>query len=842
VPVLPDYPITQFLPEISRLLGERRTLVLCAETGAGKSTLVPPYLLGAGWLGGRKILMLEPRRVAAAAAAARISDLLGERLGETAGFRVRNERKTGPRTRIEVLTEGILTRLVQADPLLDGVGLVVFDEFHERSLHADLALALVLETRRARPDLAVLVMSATIDATRVASFLGGAPVLDCPGRTHPVEVEYRPLPERGWEAPFAEGIRDLLAARPKGRGGDVLAFLPGLAEIRRTEAELLSKPLPGAAEVLALHGSLPLEEQRRVLAPRGGDDRASGCLPPRIVLATSVAETSLTVPGIAAVADSGWARTTRFHPATGMDRLVTERVTLAQADQRKGRAGRLGPGLCVRFWSEREALRPETEPEILRSDLSGLVLECSAWGACGPDGLGWLDPPPGAAWNKARRLLEELGAVATNGTATGLGKSILALGLPPRLGVIVRAGLDAGAPRLAAACAALIEERDEVSFRGEPDFRLRLEALRLGKGSPAWRRAAERETERILGLLGASGGRGPAWEDEAGAAELVVAGYPDRIARKAGDGSYDFVHGRKARLPRGVTGELADSVWIVAPVVDAGESTGAIRMALPLSEEAAMRRLGPLAAEIREVEWRGPSPRIVLVRKAGKLELSRAGVPAGDREGEAAATEAVIESFGSRLSAGGLGVLPWSDRSRRLLARIRAFAAGASGGPPGRLSDADLAASASEWLVPYLDRAALGGSGRPVISEDGLLRAVEGLASGFRRDLDREAPDSIELPTGSRRRIDYSGDEPVLEAKIQEVFGLSDAPRICGRPLVLRLLSPASRPLQITRDLASFWKNTYPEVRKEMRGRYPRHYWPEDPLRAEPTRGPKPRT
>ena len=571
MPDFPSYPLTPFLPEISRLLAKEGRLVLTAETGAGKSTLVPPYIVREPWLEGKKILMLEPRRIAAAAVASRASELLDSPLGGLAGYRVRGERRTGRETRIEVLTEGLLTRLIQADPLLDGVGLLIFDEFHERSIHADLALALALEVKRARPDLALLVMSATLDAARLSRFLEDSPILDCPGRLFPVESSYRSLPDRGWEAPFADGIRDLLQdlrdQADEGRA-DVLAFLPGLAEIRRVEAALLERPVPGT-EVLVLHGSLPLEEQRKVLVPRkGGEGR-------RIILATSVAETSLTVPGIGAVADAGWARTTRFHPATGLDRLVTERVSRAQADQRKGRAGRLGPGRCLRFWSETEVLAAETEPEILRSDLAALVLEAAAWGAKEPEDLRWLDPPPRGAWEKARTLLTELAALTPLGGATAAGKEILGLGLAPRLGMLVRKGQEAGKAGLAASSAAILEERETPAFRGEPDFRLRLEALRTGTGPAAWIKAVEREARRILRLLGVAGD-GFSWRvaDEDAVGPILAAGFPDRIALRREDGSFDFVQGRKAWLPKGVTGELADSEWILALAADAGEKVG----------------------------------------------------------------------------------------------------------------------------------------------------------------------------------------------------------------------------------------------------------------------------
>ena len=515
-----------------------------------------------------------------------------------------------------------------------------------------------------------------------------------------------------------------------------------------------------------------------------------------------------------------------------MDRLVTERVSRAEAEQRKGRAGRLGAGTCLRFWREEEALKQETEPEILRSDLSALVLECAVWGAKEPEALKWLDPPPSGAWEKARTLLVELGALADDGTATQAGKELLGLGLTPRLGKLVRAGQESGRTGLAAACAALLEERDELSLRGEPDFRLRLEALRTGVGAVSWRKAVGREKARILVLLGEAGREVP-WSarDENEAGKVLAAGFPDRLARRQLDGTFDFVQGRKARLPRGITGELADSAWLVAPLTDAGEDIGTIRLAVPISEKDALLTVASFVTEEEEVEWKGLTPKLVSLRRAGKLEIGRSRE---NPKGSAA------ESFYDRLGKEGLEILPWNERTKRFLAKLRAYSRSTEDGE-SEFSDESLLKTAKEWLFPYLDERSLRGSGRPILTEDAFFHALEGLAVPFRRDLEREAPESLELPTGSKRRIDYSGEKPVLEGKIQEFFGLAATPKIRGRPLVLRLLSPAGRPLQITEDLESFWKNTYPEVRKELRGRYPKHYWPEDPLQAEPTRGPKPK-
>lgn len=825
-----DLPLAPFLGEVSALLDRHRLLVLHAEPGAGKSTLVPPHLMRESWLGGRRLVMLEPRRVAATAVAGRIAELLGEPVGRSSGYRVRSATRVSSQTRIEVVTEALLTRMIQADPLLDGVGLLIFDEFHERSIHADLALALSLEVKRARPELALLIMSATLERERLAAYLGAAtgiaaPILSVPGRAHPVRTVHRtPPPRAPWEPPFARAVEELVAETE----GTVLAFLPGMREIRR-----VSDALAGSVPVEVLHGSLPLEEQRRVIAPQPAD------VPPRrVILATSVAETSLTVPGVRAVADSGWARTSRFHPATGMDRLVTERVSAAAAEQRRGRAGRLGPGVCLRYWPESEALLVTPEPEILRSDLAGLVLECAVWGARRPEELSWFDAPPPGSWSQAAELLCALGFVEDTGAATKAGRDAAALGLHPRLASLVRAGVEQGRSSLAATIAALLEERDGSGLEGEPDFRLRLSMVRQRRGgSQAWRNAVKREGERILRILGAAH---VPWsgEEEDRAGELLVRAFPDRVARRDDDLLWRFPSGRVARLTPGAgLAPLSSSTpepraredWLVGAEVDAGETIGTIRLAAPVSREAAGAALAPVTVQNEEIRWSGLRPKAVWMRAAGRLVL--------EERPSRPTSEALSASFFRRLAAEGLGILPWDEGTRRLADRLR-FLSGHGGemGLPGEGPlDPRLAQHAAHWLAGWLDL-----SGGPVLETHRLRAALAALPRG-RGSLDQAAPDSVTLPTGGNRRIDYSGAEPAVEARIQEVFGMTRTPQIGGVPLVFRLLSPAGRPLQITRDLASFWKNTYPEVRKEMRGRYPKHPWPEDPLSAPPTTRAKPR-
>jgi ATP-dependent helicase HrpB len=834
-----DLPLAPFLPRISSQLDAARLLVLTAEPGAGKSTLVPAFLLGEPWLAGKRIVMLEPRRLAAAAVATRIAELLGESVGGRAGWRVRGSARVSRETRVEVVTEALLTRAIQEDPLLSGVGLVILDEFHERSLHADLALALALEVRRARPDLALLVMSATLETQSVAAVLGGgtpAPCLHCPGRVHPVTTAHEQLPAERWEEAFARGCARLLDESE----GDVLAFLPGAAEIRRV-GTALAGVLAGAAEVLALHGSMSLEEQQEVVRPRGGSAGKGGSR--RVILATSIAETSLTVPGVRVVADAGFARLARFHPATGLDRLVTERVARSSADQRRGRAGRLGPGTCARFWPESERLVERPDAEVLRADLCGLVLECALWGARMPGELRWVDVPPAPAWSRAEETLRMLGLLGGQGP-TARGRRVAGLGLSPRLGALVLEGLDRNEPALAAACAAILAERDGSGIPGDPDFRLRLEKIRAGTGGrDSWRAQVAREAERILRRSGVtSPARGWSASQEQDVGGLLAHAFPDRIARREQDGSYRFVTGRVARFPSSGPGpgrdvavaSRASAPWIAAVDADAGETVGTIRLAAPVAEEEALRVLAPLTTETEELRWEeGLVPRALLARRAGKLLLAeRAGRPA---------RAAGIPSFLSLVAERGIAILPWDEASRALLARLRFFGGRFPSRGLGDLSEAGLAARAADWLAD-----SLAFDGGPVLSPARLWAALLGLAAGCsprlaRGELDGAVPESFELPTGSRRRIDYAGQAPVVEAKVQEVYGLSASPRICGVPLAFRLLSPAGRPLQTTADLAGFWAGSWVEVRKQMRGRYPKHEWPEDPASACPTSRAKPR-
>jgi ATP-dependent helicase HrpB len=808
-------------------------LALAAEPGAGKTSLVPPAI--ADVLEG-KVLVMEPRRVAAVAAAARISELWGKKLGDEVGYRVRGESSTSPRARIEAVTPGVLVRMIQSDPGLENVGCVVLDEFHERSVQADLAFALLLQSRRLRPDLRLLAMSATMDSSGAATAMDAA-VLDVPGRCFPIETRHAHLLEgRGFEA--RDASRHLARASLElidETEGDVLVFLPGASEIARVAAEFaaLARSRGGGRcpEAVVLHGSLPLEAQRRVLAPPLGS-------PPRAIFATSVAETSLTVPRVRAVVDSGLARLSRFQPRAGLNRLVTEREAQDRADQRRGRAGRIGPGICLRAWPASEILPTHTEPEILRAELSGLVLEAALWGAPERRDLAWIDPPPEGAWKAGRELLVELGALAADGSPTEFGKSMAALGTEPRLAALVLRGVEAGAGWTACLAAGLLSER---AGTGGDDIAQRLEEIAAGgEGGFATGKGGERgpavvEARRLARSAGIAAG-GPAIGTSGFRARLGVIGsllaaaFPDRIAERTeyrgGSASFRIAAGRSLRA----TGPLAQSPWIVALDADAGASEGRIYSACSIDAAEALAALESRAIEVVEAEWKGLEPKLTTSRRVGAILLGKRSVPRPPREELAAL-------LASRIAAEGLGILPWEEGAAEALARLRYFAAGA--GSAGRtldaasLSETALAARPAEWLGPFIDP-----KGGPLIDGPSLKRAVSALAPiALKAEMDRIVPEWIELPSGSTRRIDYRGQGgPFVEARVQEFFGLSEHPRIRGSPLVLRLLDPGGKPLQVTSDLPGFWRGSWAQARRDLRGRYPKHEWPEDPGAAVPSR------
>jgi ATP-dependent helicase HrpB len=835
-------PIEDALPELRAALAGAGAAVLQAPPGAGKTTRVPLALLGQPWLPDQRVVMLEPRRLAARAAAARMAHTLGERVGDTVGHRVRSDTRVGPRTRVEVVTEGVLTRMLQHDAALEGVGLLIFDEFHERSLHADLGLALALQSRAVlREDLRILVMSATLDGGPVAALLGGAPVVTSQGRSWPVDTRYLDRPVEGRLAPaVASAVRRALDEQA---GGDVLVFLPGAGEIRQVEAMLLDGALPGGTWVAPLYGSLPPEAQDRAIAPSAPGRR-------KVVLATSIAETSLTIEGVRVVVDCGWMRVPRFSPRTGMTRLETVRVSRASADQRRGRAGRLGPGVCYRLWPEHlHAGRPaHGRPEILDADLAPLALELSAWGVADPAELAWLDLPPAAAFSQARELLRELEALDAAGAITPHGRRMAGLALHPRLAHMLLRAAAAGHGATACDLAALLSERDVLrtdTGTSEGDVRIRLHLLRdagRGRNPPGFvrghrvdregvRRAATEAARLRRHLRLSADARG----DEAAAGLVLAFAYPDRIAqrRPGGGGRFLLRSGRGAAFAG--PDALASEPYLVVPELDGQGRESRVYLAAPVSVDDLREHFGGQTRTADEVAW-DAGARAVRARRRerlGALVLRESAVRDPDPDAVAAA---LLEGIRSE----GLAALPWTDGARRTRERIAFLHHVDPAGWPD-VSDPALEDAMDEWLAPHLHGLRT--------AED--LRALD-LASALlallpwdrRAALDELAPTHVAVPSGSRIAIDYSDPAaPVLAVRLQEMFGLSDTPRVArgAVPLTLHLLSPAHRPVQVTRDLAGFWRGSYFEVRKDLRGRYPRHPWPDDPLTAPPTRRAKPR-
>ena len=796
-------PVSDVLPELAEALTLRGMAVLQAPPGAGKTTLVPLDLLARGIVVGR-ILMLEPRRLAARASAERMAETLAEPVGRTVGYRIRGEAKVSAATRIEVVTEGILTRMIQSDPELSGVGLVIFDEFHERSLNADLGLALCLEVRGAlREDLKLLVMSATLDAAPVAALMGGAPVVTSEGRAFPVETRWLPRPADAslrLEALVAGSVK---AALEETEGG-VLVFLPGEGEIRRVEG--LLSGLPGVT-VRPLYGAMDFAAQRAALAPVG--ER-------KVVLATSIAETSLTLPDIRVVIDAGRARRARFDPNSGMSRLVTERVTKAEADQRRGRAGRVASGVCYRLWTKGEegGLAPYPPAEIEVADLSGLALELALWGGAE---LPFLTPPPAGPLAEARALLSGLGALDDKGHITAHGRMLAGLPLHPRLGhMLAVAGPEA------AGLAALLAERDPLRGSG-PDLALRMQAV-ARPGPEADRGVIERiraEAKRLAATVRTGTRSGLTL------AEMAALAYPDRIGlRRKGEAPRWVLSGGKGAAMAAGLG-LSGARMIVATDLDGDTREATVRQAVAITEAEVRGLYGNRIDWVEVCDWSKREGRVQSRRqeRLGALVLE-------DRHWEAP-PEAVARAAldGVRL----LG-LPWSAAARRLRARAR-LARG--DGWPG-VEDAELLATAAEWLLPHL----AGVRSEADIRSFDLVPAVQGLLGWDRLvEMDRLVPGSFETPLGRKVPIDYDGEIPAIEVRLQEMFGVTSHPVVgAGRmPVRVTLLSPARAPVQVTTDLPRFWATSYADVRKDMRGAYPRHPWPEDPTQAEPTLRAKPR-
>lgn len=819
-------PVEDIASGFLAALRQGRNAVVQAPPGAGKSTLLPLWLLDQDWLGGRRILMLEPRRLAARMVAKRLAQNHGSALGETIGFRVRDEARVSRATRLEVVTEGILTRLLQDDPELPDVGAILFDEFHERSLQADLSLALALDVQSGlRPDLRLVAMSATLDGQAVSALLNDAPILTSDGRLFPVETRYLPQPAGvAMETAMAQAVRQALRECE----GDVLAFLPGAGEIRRVERLLNDGDL--AAEVLPLYGELSAAEQDRAVSPSGARRR--------VVLATSIAETSLTIDGVRVVIDSGLARRPAFDPRSGMSRLETIRASLAAADQRRGRAGRLGPGVCYRLWPEAEnRARPAADrPEMDSADLASLALDLAQWGVGDPASLRWVNPPPAANFAQAVALLRELDALDAQARITEHGKRLAKLPVHPRLAHMILRGRETGAGVTACRLAALLEERDILRARpGQPaaDIRLRLEALQalatgrrfshfeLSLNEGAGRRAL-RLASRLARAAGIADG-----DDDAEAGLLLAFAYPDRIARRrSGEAPrYRLANGRGAALDK--ADALAGEKYIAVADLDGSGAEGRIYLAGAL-DEADLRRHFAAHIETRDsVEWDEAQQKVLAARqeRLGALVLSEKPLKAPSGEAMAAA---LLQAVRQR----GLASLDLDETAQSLRQRV-ALLRSVFGADWPDLSDPALLSRLEEWL-PADQAPSLAALRR--LDHASAIRNL--LPWEQQRALDRLAPTHVEVPSGSRIRIDY-GDpaQPVLAVKLQEMFGLAQTPAIAdGRvTLSLHLLSPAGRPLQVTGDLAGFWRSSYAEVRKEMRGRYPRHPWPEDPLAAPPT-------
>ncbi len=815
--MLPALPVAEVLPALLEALARRPNAVLAAPPGAGKTTTVPLALMDAAWRGDGRILVLEPRRLAARAAAARMASLIGEAVGQTVGYRTRLDSAVSDATRIEVITEGLLVRRLLGDPALDGVAAVLLDEVHERAVEADLALALCLDLQRVlRPELRLLAMSATLDGARLSGLMD-ALVIESAGRMFPVEVRHaardvadvRDLPEA-----MARAVRAALGEHE----GDILAFLPGMGEIRRAESALAGC----GALVLPLHGDLPPGQQDLALRPAEGR---------RVVLATSIAETSLTVPGVRTVVDGGWRRAPRLDPATGLTRLATLRISRAAADQRAGRAGREAPGVATRLWTPalHRGLPPYDRPAILEAELSRLLLDCAAWGTA-PGSLPFPDPPPAGALAAAGTLLTGLGAMDAAGRITPQGRRMAALGAHPRLAAMMLSADGPGQAALAADLAALLEERDPLRGRDAPaDLQLRLDAL-AGGGGDVDRGAVSRIRQqsgayrRRLGTeAGAAGDPGP----------LLAAAFPDRIAQRRGEpGSFRLSGGGGARLPR--NDRLADAPLLAVGSLDL-KASARIRLAAPLDPAA----LPPsVAAQVTETVESGFDPAFgaVLSRRldslpwtdAARQVLSRRRRRLGalvleDRTvaADPEATAAVLAEAVSRR----LDSLPWTDAARQLQARAARLRELDPDTPD--LSDAGLAAGVGEWLAPHL----LGLSRLADVAGLDLHGILRGLLGGQRAArLDRDLPTHLALP-GGRAAVDYAQPVPLASARAQAFYGLAATPTLAGGQvrLQLALLSPAGRPIAITGDLAGFWRGAWADARKDMRGRYPRHDWPERP-------------
>jgi ATP-dependent helicase HrpB len=807
-------PIDDALPRLIAALVANNAAVLVAPPGAGKTTRVPLVLLDEPWAKDKKILVLEPRRLAARAAANRMASTLGEQVGETIGLRVRFGSKISKRTRIEVITEGVFTRLVLDDPSLDGIAAVLFDEFHERSLDADLGLALTRDAQQGlREDLKILVMSATLDGARVAALLGNAPAVTSEGRAHPVETRYVGRDQR---APIERQLANAVQRALRADTGSVLVFLPGAAEIRRTETQLKGRVDDPNVDIVALFGALDAREQDRAILPAPTGRR-------KVVLATSIAETSLTIEGVRVVIDSGLSRVPRYEPDVGLTRLETVRVSRAAADQRRGRAGRTEPGVCYRLWDEPQtgSLEPYTRPEILSADLSAFVLDLAQWGASDPGKLAFLDSPPAPALSEAKALLGELGAIDAAGRITDEGKRLRQLPLPPRLARMVVDAAAQGAGAQAAAIAAVLTERglggDDV------DLSHRLDQFRRDRS-----RRADDARAMVRRWSETAGGKERGGEESVGS--LLALAYPDRIAKSRGGGAGSFLlaNGRGGAVDP--ASSLAREPFLAVAELTGAAAASRVILAAPITLAEIEARFGDKIEDRGAVTFDAASAslRARRNRRLGALVLAEQIKPV---EPDADSAKLLAEG----IAALGIGRLPWSKAQTQLRDRAQ-FLRQTEGDAWPDLSDDALARSAADWLAPFL-------AGKTTLSQmsaEDLSAALDALLPwALRKRLDTEAPTHFTAPSGSHVPVDYEAEQgPTVSIRVQELFGLTRHPSIAGGrvALVIELLSPAHRPVQVTRDLPGFWRGSYKDVKTEMRGRYPRHPWPDDPLTAPPTR------
>ena len=831
------FPAEKTIPQIAAALEANRSVVLQAPPGSGKTTCVPPALLDAPFMRGKSILMLEPRRLAARMAAARIAASMGEKPGGTVGYHIRLDRCVSARTRLEILTEGLLSRRLAEDPGLEGAGLVVFDEFHERSLACDLGFAMTLDVRRAlRPDLRMLVMSATLDCEAVAERLGDAVTVTAEAGMFPVETRFLPFRTQARTPELTAAAAWRAAAElPQ---GDILAFLPGEREIRACR-DILEERFAGAGSFAAgadgpapkgrwtvhpLYGALPREEQDAAVAPAPPGVR-------KIVLATSIAETSLTLPGVRGVVDSGEMRTQRFSAATGMSALATRRVTRDRADQRRGRAGRTAPGICWRLWTEAEdhALEPSAAPEIMDADLAPVVLQCAAWGVRTPDGLPWMTPPPAGPWARAAALLRDLGAIGPDGAITGRGREMAEFPVHPRLSHAILSAARRGAAARACFVSAVIEERANGAPRRETDAR-RLADLAASPRGGAF-------AHRVAALAARWARRFPR-KDSAAMDEgsIIALAFPDRIAKMRAPGLFTLSCGINARIDQ--SDPLASSPFLACAELDGEGGEARILLAAPADADALEELFADSLSDCTVTRWDRRTDSVAAVRRRmlGHVVLRERPDPSPDPGAVAAA---LMEG----VRAKGAANLPcWTPEALRLRSRMQFLhrTMPQAGWPD--VSDAAIDAAPEKFLAGFADGFSRWAHFRD-LDMARVLQAAAAAAGADLRGIDRLAPARIEMPSGSAIAVDYDGDEPSVAVRLQETFGMRETPRVAGGavPVLMKLLSPSMRPVQITKDMANFWREGYALVRKEMRGRYPKHYWPEDPLEATPTRRVRPR-